>query len=353
MRARLARYVLSFSLAPAALLGVLSVQSSSAQSASLQNYIVSIGTSEKVSSGTIWLYSYSWYGLQRIQLAEIQSGRASLPLDTGRLRRELDPHPNTDGYVVVLQIGEHLWYKTPNIRPDALWSDLSSAVSSLGRAVASSTGETQLILTPPVQRHITLLYPDGHAAANAEITASIYLWDTNHCGFHEGLPLGNFRTNKTGTIEVLTPLGALYLDGISYFQEVGSGPAGVAYSHNTGLKTGLEKNLVLKEKWELTENDYLFDDVEVLVLTAGGLPRKDVDVYGNWLTNTCGGADRIGQTDSSGVAHIRVDPSFGGLELMVGGPYSAGDPDAQGKSRDFTDAELGELFSKHKVTIRW
>jgi hypothetical protein len=185
--------------------------------------------------------------LQKIQLATIRNGLALVTLDTGRLKRELDPHPNTDGYVVVLQAGEHMWFRTPNISPDVLWSDLSSAVNSLGRSSASSTGDTQMILTPPVKRRITLLYPDGHAAADANINPSIYLWDTNHCGFHEGLPLGNFRTHKTGSIEVLVPLVALYLDGISYYEVA-----------------------------DFTEDDYLFDDVEVLVLTANGLPRKDV-----------------------------------------------------------------------------
>jgi hypothetical protein len=337
--------ILSFSLSTAALLSVISIPAYP-QPPSQREYSISIGASSAKVSGVIWLYSYSWYGLQKIQLAAIKNGLALVTLDTGRLKRELDPHPNTDGYVVVLQIGEHLWYTTPNIPPDVLWSDLSSAVNSLGRASASTGGETQLVLTPPAKRHITLLYPDGHPAANADITPSIYLWDTNHCGFHEGLPLGTFRTDKSGTIEVSAPLVALYLDGIFYYDEAGG-------SRNLGLKTGLEENLVLKEKWELTEDDDLSYNVEVRVLTADGQPRQDVDVYGNWNTNTCGGADRVGRTDSKGVAQVSVDPSFNALELMVGGPYSAGDPAAEGKSRDFTDAELRELFSKHIVTIRW
>ncbi len=338
----------------AALLCALSIGPAWAQAPSQQKYIIAIGTpSETVSSGTIWLYSFSWYGLQKIQLGAIKNGLATLPMDIAQLKRNLNPNPNTDGYVVVLQIGEHLWYRTPNILPNAIWNSLPSAVNSLGRASPSSTGEVQLLLPPLVKRRITLIYPDGHPAVNAEVTPSIYLWDMNHCGFHMGLPLGTFRTDKTGTIELSAPLVALYLDGIFYYEEAGTGLAGKAYSDNIGLKTGAEKNVVLKEQWEFTDDDYLFDDVQVQVVTADGQPRKDVDVYGNWRTNTCGGADRIGRTDSKGVAQIRVDPSFTGLELMVGGPYSAGDPQADGKSRDLTDDELRELFAKEKVTIRW
>lgn len=46
---------------------VLSVLPACPQSPPHQRYIISIGTaSEKVSSGKIWLYSYSWYGLLKI-----------------------------------------------------------------------------------------------------------------------------------------------------------------------------------------------------------------------------------------------------------------------------------------------
>jgi hypothetical protein len=340
--------------APATLLGVVSILPAFPQSAPQQKYVVSIGIpSEKVPSGTIWLYSYSWYGLQKIQLAGIENGVALMPLDTAKLRRELDPHPNTDGYVVALQAGEHLWYRTADLGPSVFWTDVFSAINSLGRATASSIGETQLILPAPAARHITLLYPDGRSAVNANITLSIYLWNGNHCGVHEGLPLGNFRTDKTGTIEVLAPLVPLYLDGVSYYEEVGTGPAGIAYSSNIGLKTGPKENLVLKEKWEFTDDDYLSEDAELRVLTADGRPRKDVDVYGMWRTNTCGGGDRIGRTNSEGVAQIQVDPSFSELGLIIGGPYSAGDPKAEANSRDLTNDELRELFSKHKLTIRW
>ena len=345
--------VLICSLVLPALAGLLSRGTAFAQEPPRQQYAISIGTaSEKVSSGTIWLYSYSYYGLQMLQLATIQNGLARMPLGTEKLKEELDPHPNTDGYIVVLQIGEHLWYRTPNISPDVVWNNLPGAVNSLGRATALSAGETQLILPSPTKRHVTLLYPDGRPAANANIALSIYLWDNNHCKAHMGLPLGTLRTDKTGTIEVLAPLVALYLD-ISYYENAGSGPAGVAYSHNSGLVLGPEERLVLRERWELTEDDYLLEEFALRVLTATGRPRSGVNIYGNWNTNTCGGGDKIGQTDSKGLARIDLDPSFTRLRLLIGGPYSEGDPESKDKSRDLTDGELRELFSKHKLTIRW
>ena len=325
-----------------------------AQEPPRQRYLISIDAeSSPVSSGTVWLYSYSHYGLQKVKLANIENGRAVLPLDTENVKRDLNPHPNTDAYVLVVQIGEHLWYRTPNIPPTVIWTGLPGLLNSLGRTSTRSSGETSLILPSLAKRRITMLYPDGRPAANADVIVSVYLSDSNHCRWHQGLPLGTFRIDAKGTIEVPAQLVELYLDDISYFQNVGTGPAGVAYSYNSGLKTGPEENLVLKERWELNENDSLREEVELRVVTAAGRPRPGINITGAWTTNTCGGADRIGQTDSKGIARIGVDPSITALGLMIGGPYSEGDTEARNKSRDLTDAELRELFSKHKLTIRW
>jgi hypothetical protein len=78
-----------------------------------------------------------------------------------------------------------------------------------------------------------------------------------------------------------------------------------------------------------------------------------VNIYGNRNTSTCGGSDRIDQTDAKGTARIDVDATFRALELMMGGPHTAGDPSAGGKSRDLTDAELREFFAKRKLTTLW
>jgi hypothetical protein len=327
-------------------------RSVAAQTPLQKRYVISLGTaSERLASGSLWVYSYSWYGLQQFKLATIQDGRAVVPLDTDRLKREVDPHPNTDAYVVAIQIGENLWYRTPDIEPNDFWADLSRAIQLLGEPAALPTGEMQLILPQPTKRRITLLYPDGRPKANTNLTVSLYLWDQNHCGVHTGLPLGTSRTDDNGTVEVLAQRIPLYLDGLEYYHNVGTGPAGVAYSSNIGMKLGPEAAVVVREQWELKSGDSI--TVEMQILTTSGRPRRNVDIYGNWNTNSCGGADRIGQTDATVIARIDLNPTFTALSLMVGGPYSAGDPKGDANTRDLTDAELRELFTKHKLTIRW
>jgi len=320
-----------------------------AQAALLHKYVICNGSdSEKLTSGTLWLYSYSWYGLQQFKLASIENGLAVVPLDVNRLKGEVNPHPNTDAYVLVVQTGEHMWYRTPDIPQDRFWADLPGAISSFGQTTTLPTGETQLILPSPAKRHITLLYPDGRPKAGMDLTVSIYLWDQNHCGFHEGLPLGTFRTDAKGTIEVPAPLVPLYLDGLQYYAYGGTGPAGPAYSSNIGMKISADETVVVKVAWEVPEFT-----VQLQVLTPSGRPRPDVDVYGNWSTNTCGGGDRIARTDAKGIVLLDLDATFTALGLMIGGPYSAGDPEGDKNTRDLNDAELHELFAKRKLTIRW
>lgn len=332
-----------------ALLTLLLIRPTFAHSLQQKRYVVSVGTpSDKLVSGTFWLYSYSWYGLKKYKLAAIQNGFAVVPLDIDRLRREADPHPNTSGYVVVIQAGEHLWFRSPDIAPDKFWTDLQGAIRLIGSSTDLRTGETQLVLAAPVKRHVTVLYPDGRPKANFDLNVSIYLWDENHCGFHDGLPIGKFRTDARGTVEVLAPLVPLYLDGLEYYASIGTGLAGPAYSSNVGMKVPADEAVVIKVVWEVPTFA-----VQLRVLTQTGRPRPGADVYGSWSTNTCGGSDRIARTNSTGTVRLDLDATFKALTLIAGGPYSAGDPNGNKNTRELTDTEMRELFSKHKLTIRW
>jgi hypothetical protein len=333
-----------------ALLIALPIRPACAQQPAQSKYIVSIGTpSETLASGTLWLYSYSWYGLQRYKLAAIHDGAATLPLDTDRLMREADPHPNTDAYVVVIEASEHLWFRTPDISPDSFWTDLPRSVRLLGAATELPTGEIRLVLPATTKRRITFLYPDGRPRANLDIELSVYMSDQNHCGFHEGLPLGSFRTDATGTIEVSAPHVPLYLDGLQYYASAGTGPDGrPAYSSNTGMKISADETVVVKVAWDVPEFT-----AQLQLLSAAGRPRPNVDVYANWNTNACGGADRIARTDARGIVRIDLDATTTGLTLINGGPYSAGDAEGERNTRELSSDELLSLFSRRKLTIHW
>lgn len=170
--------------------------SASAQQGVSKSYRFAIGDeARRISSGDVWLYSYSWYGLQKLKLATIENNVVEVPLDAEKVRRALDPHPNTDAYVVVLQLPENLWYRTPDLPADSFWTNFAQVMDELGRSVALAAGETLLVLPTPTRRRITLLHENGRPVANASVPVSIYLYDTNHCGFHTGLLLGMFTTD--------------------------------------------------------------------------------------------------------------------------------------------------------------
>ena len=332
-----------------------------AQTSIRKGYLFSIDAeSSPISSGAVWLYSYSGYGVQKVKLADIESGRALVRSDIEEVKRELNPDPYTEAYVLVIQIGDRLWYRTPNISPAVIQTDLIGSLNSLGRVTALSTRETQLILPAPATRRITMLYPDGRPAANADVEVSVYFYDHGHCGGHEGLPLGTFRTDNKGTFSVLAPLVPLFLDNMTYFEDAGSGPAGAAYSYNTGLKLGREEMIVLKKRWELTQDDYLLDDFELRVLTAKGAPMRGVEIGWEERRTLCGGGQHWGETDARGIARIELIPEIiesftlmqsHGQAAVAGGEFEA--LKSKGMVRDLTDSELQTLFSRHKLTIRW
>ena len=167
------------------------------------------------------------------------------------------------------------------------------------------------MLPPAAKRRITLLYPDGRPRANADVSVSEYVWEYNHCAVHRGLPLGKYRTDAKGSIEVRAPLVPLYVEQ-SYFEKVGTGPVGT-YELHLGIKTGIAPVIVLKKQWDIA----MFA-VDLRVLSRSGRPRPHVHVWGMWHTATCGGGDEYGTTDSVGRVQINLDATTYALNLYTG-----------------------------------
>lgn len=305
--------------------------------------------SSPVSSGSIWLYCYSWYGLQSLKLAEIRNGVAEISGDVEAIKRELSPHADTEAFVVVLQLPDNLWYRSPDVPPERFWANFAGLLDELGKPVALATGGTLLVLTKPVMRHITLLHQDGRPVVNMKVDLSIYLYDYNHCGVHTGLPLGTFTTKLDGGIDVVSQSVPLYLDSIDYYQETGSGSAGIEYEEDFGLKTGSEENLVIRRAWAAdapsTQSDLPEQGFELKVLSAEGSPRSGVEIDETIRANKCGELTRgVGETDAAGVARFKIVPSLVAmLELRRGNE----------KARRLSDGELRELFSRNKLAIEW
>lgn len=317
------------------------------QQESLARYHFAIGDrSHEVSSGSVWLYSYSWYGLQSLKLADLQNGVAEISVDTEKIRRQLNPHPNTDAYVLVLQFPQNIWFRSPDISPESIWKDFRPSLDSLGQSTAQPGGDTLLILPAPAKRRITLLHEDGRPVVKTRVSVSMYLYDSNHCGSHTGLPLGNPITDGTGTVEVTAPLLPLYLDNVIYYENKGPGPAGPAYEANAGLKLGSEIALVVRKAWNFAGRmDLPEQGFDLRVVNPEGAPLPGVEIDEMDRANTCGAANgSVGQTNSAGVAHIRLVPQIvANLQLSR----------ANQKPRPLSIAELRELFATRRLTIRW
>jgi hypothetical protein len=317
--------------------------------AARRRYRFSIGNdSTIVRSGSIWLYCYSWYGLQSLKLGSIDGGVAEVSLAVEAIKSELNPHINTDACVLVLQLPDNLWYRTPDISPERFWPHFAHVLDGLGHSVSLATGETLLILPKLARRQITLLHEDGRPVANAKVLVSIYLYDTNHCGVHTGLPIGTLVTNADGGFNLLAQSVPLYLDSMNYYQKVGSGPAGTAYQEIIGLKTGAEDDLVIRKAWApgalSNQNDLPEQELELQILTPGDSPRAGVEIDETLRANTCGLNGSVGETDSTGTARIKVvPPVVATLELRR----------SNEKSRPLSEVELRELFSKKKLVVKW
>jgi hypothetical protein len=314
---------------------------SEAQQPTVLRYRFAIGDStHEQATGSVWLYSYSWYGLQSLKLGDIVNGLAEIPTDMEKIRSGLDPHPNTDAFVLVLQFPQNVWFRSPDIEPATVWAKLWEDFNRLGQSTSLAGGDTLVVLPQPVERRITLLHEDGRPVANFRLNPSIYLWNSNHCGFHMGLALGEHVTDQSGTIEVVAPLVPLYLDGLFYAENKGPGPAGTEYEANSGMKLGSEATITVRKA---LIDDFSYQEFSLRVLDSDGTPLKDLDIARAERTGGCDGTDRIAKTDSEGWVHIQLTPQLVG-QIMI----FRGDKQILALTTD----QLRELFANKTLTVK-
>jgi hypothetical protein len=312
------------------------------------DYRFAVGSRDDVMpSGTVWLYSYSWYGLRSTKLADIKSGVAEISHGADVVRRALDPNPNTDAYVIALEFPQNVWFRTANISPDSIWKDWPRQLDRLGQPVSIPSGGTLLVLPKLTTRRVTLLHEDGRPVIGARLAVSLYLYDYNHCAVHTGLPVGTYVTDRSGTVQVEAPLVPLYLDGVPYFERDTDGPLGGGYGLATGLKVGAAVTETIRERWNFPGNsDLPARPFDLRVVDSAGAPLAGVSIQEMDLSEGCGLASgRAGETDSSGRVRLRLAPeTIAGLALIS---RLAEQP------RPLSTDELRELFDKGGLTIQW
>ncbi|MBI3697234.1 MAG: hypothetical protein HY238_20660, partial [Acidobacteria bacterium] len=240
-------------------------------------YRFAIGDESKAAlSGKVWLYHYIWGGLGSVELARIEDGRAHIRLSRERLASEIRRNLHPGAYLVVLEFPGGQWYRTADLDHLSLFSRLDASLHALGKARREPSGETLLVLPPASKRRITLRFEDGRPAPGREVHVSIFISRENHCGAHEGLDLGAFRTDPRGAIEFLAPLVKLYLDAPHYEREK-------EYWAVNGLTVGPEPDVVVQKAWDLPKRHY-----ELRVRAADGSPAAGVVISQTLRTRECG-----------------------------------------------------------------
>ncbi len=295
--------------------------------------------SAPLAAGSVWLYHYVWGGLGSFKLADIENGQARIRLSKQRLEAEIRRPAHPGSYVIVLSLPGGLWRRTADLNAASLFTGFAAALNALGQSHSVPSGETVLVLPSLAKRRLTLQFEDGRPAAGREVLVSIYVSAENHCGVHQGLDLGAFRTDASGTIEVTAPLVDLNLNAPHYELE-GGGPAGPAYWAASDLRIGSSPREVIRRAWELPRRDYALQ-----VVKPDGSPAVGVSVSQTLRTRDCGArSGGVGQTDAAGVARFQlIAPATDALQLIA-----AGLP-----SQDLSEAELRELFSKGRLTVRF
>ena len=289
--------------------------------------------------GAVWLYHYCWGGLQRFKLGDIHKGKARIELSAKSLEENVRPPSNTEAYVLVLEFPTNRWYRSANIAPTNLLRDLIPALDSLGTLHKSSSKSLRkLVLPAPATRRFRFLSSEGAPLVRQSIPVAIYVSTYNHCGVHEGLPLGTFTTDESGRLNVPAPVVPLYLD-LRYWQPDGQGFAGPMYASKAGMKVDRSAE-VIRLKWSLPSATW-----ELWLRTPEGKPIPKVSLV-EWIRITgCGANDGpLGVTDSKGFVRVTLEPQS--VQRLA---FQTSTKD----ERALSDEELATLWREKKLTVTW
>ena len=296
-------------------------------------------------SGTLWLYYYASRYLDRVEIAPVTDGRASVrwTTDAARAIRAI-PNP-PDAFLVALFVSGVGWFRSPDFRD--LEGGVAPAIASLGQEVPSGTIRT-VVLTPPVLQTIELQNPDGSPRANVSFDVSLFVTRGNGCVVNADLDMGGrsarqrLRTDQRGRTQITLPLVDLYAD-LPFYSESRSS-AGLRLTSERGLILKAQRAHVIRETWSRYP-DRMF---RIVVTTPAGTVAPRVAVFWAESRTGCGTFDPIGTTNVNGEVAVQFAPEHtDGLWLQ-----SEGAPPGQ-QRQDLTAGQLAELFQTGTLQIKF
>ena len=228
-------------------------------------------------------------------------------------------------------------YLSPPLASKEPGSDWPAALERTGRLTAIG-----LVLPPPVERTIRLLYPDGRPLVNVQVPVRLFGSDENHCGHAAGVELGIFTTNGEGKLSVMATSAPLVISE-TYYDVKADGPAGKAFSIRDQLIVGGEPAITVKKLWTLPTHDYA-----VRLRTGDNKPIAHAHLTACLNFDGCGaGCGQLGPEESGAAGTIR----FRERDLREMRSITA--VKADGTERALIDSEMRQLLTTYNLTVRW
>ncbi len=320
-----------------------------------QRYRFAIGQeSATVPTGTIWLYQLPHWGgqLERVQIGTIRDGRATV-----RIAEELlpdgwihfDPLAAPEGYVIVVELpGLHFYLTQPFDQLDG--DQLAWHLQQLGARMMDTNDEDLIVLPALSQRRITFQTDAGQPAVGLEVGVDLFMSDSNHCGVHQGIEVGSFRTDSNGTISFLAPAVPLYVHVEHYELDVAAedDPVTPAYRVALGFEVPGTPEIVLRRPgWG--RDSLPSDHYRLNVRKVDGMPAKALSVVSqerHWEYGAWDGPS--GLTNDTG--DVELDLTASTVDWILLCPSGGTQADCQ-QGRRLSNEEMRRLFTTHTLTI--
>jgi hypothetical protein len=326
---------------------------------------VLLGDSEHpVASGEVWLVAHEWGHYPGVLVATIQNGTLER---VSEWFSKAEGREYADEYKLLVAVSDRSLPPRELRKTDEAYSmlkpefvkdfaylylsdplgntqqgqDWPTALSRMGIATDGRT----LTLPLPRRRTIRLLYPDARPLAGKNIAVALYGSSNNHCGHPAGIPVGTYRTDRSGRVSFKATSGPLALAETSYFEEESTGPAGVRFVLRGAVVTGAEADTTLRKWWDPPTRSYV-----LTLRTGAGQPLIGARLAGCFCNEVCGAVCgpipvKGAVSDHSGLLRFEA-PDLRSMEnIRVA--------NAAKEERPLSESDLRQLMTTLRLTFTW